>query len=661
MTAMYNSHFGFREAPFSATSDPRFFYTNPLYQEAYATLHYGITAKKGLVVITGEVGTGKTTLLRKLMRNLEATVHPVFIFNTLLNFAELLRLTLRDLGLARKEDNGLTMVEQLNAYLIGRLKEGHVVSLLIDESQNLTYEVLEGLRLLSNLETDKEKLLQIVLMGQPELEKKLDRPSLRQLKQRIAVHCQLAPLHRSEVGPYIDLRLRVAGYDGENLFDPDTIEQIALYSGGVPRLINIICDNTLLNAYGSTQKTVSIEMIHEVARDLQLKAPRDIVIDTNAPSPQLSPTFIEYAPNEVASDLALEPPRDAVISRNVPSPQVDPADTRQASKDVTDDFKLKSLRQIVIDTDVPAIQMSPTATAQAPLRAVQPRGLRSESCRRARVWIGRLIALVLVVLGTVFFQSRVPNLKNFLGTFFNHPKSFVGLETSSSRSRGAIDAPKTNENDLPATETPRQVPISFEKSQPLNQESLRSGTEQSQLEHRQIQRKGRETSLGTFEVVRSSLLRDTPRSDAEIIATLQPPMRVKVVSAVGSYLRVQSLDDAAIRGYVHREDAFFAQSENSNSPSISKQGYHRDRKTEALRTTRRERDPITFLPSPTLYRVARDTTLVTKEDGTRHAILKGTKVQVVGFTRENEAFVVSRRGNPDGFVPKANLEEVSLR
>jgi len=267
---MYNNYFGFPESPFNVTPDPRFFYTNPVYQEAFAALRYGIEAKKGFTVITGEVGTGKTTLLRKLMRNSGDTIHSVFIFNTLLSFPELLQLILHDLSLAPREPSKVTMIQELNDYLIKQLKQGHVVSVLVDEAQNLSDEALEGLRLLSNLETDQEKLLQIVLMGQPELKAKLDQPGLRQLKLRVAFQCQLAPLKDEETGPYIDFRLRVVGYTGKDLFQPDAVQQIAFYSQGIPRLINIICDNALLNAYAESKKTVSAHMIQEVGRDLRL-------------------------------------------------------------------------------------------------------------------------------------------------------------------------------------------------------------------------------------------------------------------------------------------------------------------------------------------------------------------------------------------------------
>src|SRR5215467_6030863 len=215
---MYNEYFGFRTDPFSATPDADLYYANAGNQEAFATLRYGITGKKGFAVITGEAGTGKTTLLHKLLRNLGPTVHSIFIFNTQINFDELLRLTLDDLGLPRPSDDRLTLFESLNQYLIERLKADHIVCLLIDEAQNLDAEALEGIRMLCNMETDKEKLLQIVLAGQPELENQLARRELRQLRQRVALQCRLAPLARSEVGAYIDFRLRAAGYEGDSLF-----------------------------------------------------------------------------------------------------------------------------------------------------------------------------------------------------------------------------------------------------------------------------------------------------------------------------------------------------------------------------------------------------------------------------------------------------------
>jgi general secretion pathway protein A len=271
---MYNSYFGFSVSPFSVTPDPSFFYTNPMYQEAYANLRYGIEAKKGFIVITGEVGTGKTTLLRKLMtHNQEGTIHTVFVFNTYLDFTELLQVIHYDLGLGVKEANKVTLLQELNEYLITQLKEAHIVSVLVDEAQNLSDEALEGLRLLSNLETDQEKLIQIVLIGQPELQSRLDRPALRQLKQRVALQCRLIPLNDKEVCRYIEFRLRAAGYNGKHLFYSDAYRQIAFYSNGIPRLVNIICDNALLCAFARSQKIVTADIINEAARDLRLESP----------------------------------------------------------------------------------------------------------------------------------------------------------------------------------------------------------------------------------------------------------------------------------------------------------------------------------------------------------------------------------------------------
>jgi type II secretory pathway predicted ATPase ExeA len=267
---MYQQYFGLRESPFSITPDPRFFYANSVYLEAYANLRYGIEAKKGFIAVTGEVGTGKTTLLRKLMLSLEKTIHTVLIFNTDVTFNELLRVILRDLGLSTEGKDRLSMVEQLNDYLIEQLEQSQVVCLLIDEVQSLSDESLEGLRLLSNLETDQHKLLQIVLMGQPEFQAKLEQPHLRQLKQRIAIRCEITRLNDDEIGSYINFRLRAAGCVTNDLFDPHAIDKIALYSKGIPRLINVICDNALLIAYASSQKNVSFKVIEEVARDLRL-------------------------------------------------------------------------------------------------------------------------------------------------------------------------------------------------------------------------------------------------------------------------------------------------------------------------------------------------------------------------------------------------------
>jgi type II secretory pathway predicted ATPase ExeA len=296
---MYNNHFGFRESPFSLTPNPDLFYANRVYHEAYANLRYATESKKGFVALTGEVGTGKTTLLRKLMRDLRHTTRFAFVFNTSLAFEELLQVILSDLGLPAQAKDKLAMLRELNEYLIEQLEKGYVVCLLIDEAQNLSDDSLEGLRLLSNFETNREKLLQIVLIGQPELKARLDRPALRQLKQRIAIHCEITPLKTEEVGPYITFRLRAAGYQGKHLFDAAAIHEIAVYSKGIPRLINVICDNALLMAFAASRKTVSVHLIREAARDLRL-----IAAQPNLPTAASGPSPREVRKHVFASESA---------------------------------------------------------------------------------------------------------------------------------------------------------------------------------------------------------------------------------------------------------------------------------------------------------------------------------------------------------------------
>jgi general secretion pathway protein A len=270
--AMFESHFGFRETPFGVTPDPRFFYSHPLYLEGLAALVHGIETKKGCMLVTGDMGTGKTILLRKLMCLLDARVHFVFVSNTHLTSYGLTEVMVESLGLSNKEKNRLEMIQDLNNYLIEQLKTGRTVVLLIDEAQKLSDEALEGLCELSNLETDREKLLQIVLVGQPELVTKLNKSSLRRIKQRIAIHHRLYSLQTtSEIDQYIRHRLQIAGYDGPEIFTKEGIEAIWHYSGGTPRLINILCDTALAIACMAARKKVSPYMLMRAAGNLLLE------------------------------------------------------------------------------------------------------------------------------------------------------------------------------------------------------------------------------------------------------------------------------------------------------------------------------------------------------------------------------------------------------
>jgi type II secretory pathway predicted ATPase ExeA len=268
---MYTEFFGFQDKPFSVTPDPRMFFENRTYDEAYANLLYGIRERKGFLLLTGEVGTGKTTILRRLMDELTPTVRLVFFYNTTLTFEELLTFICDELQLKVNGSGQLGKITALNKLLLDQLSKGSTAALFIDEAQNLRDEVFENLRLLSNLETAREKLVQIVLAGQPELEAKLGKIELRQLKQRIFSHSRLGSLNGDEVSTFIDYRLKASGYRGNDLFPRSTVREIARYSKGIPRVINIICDNALLIAYAESRKTVAAEVIREVAQDLRLE------------------------------------------------------------------------------------------------------------------------------------------------------------------------------------------------------------------------------------------------------------------------------------------------------------------------------------------------------------------------------------------------------
>lgn len=270
--ALFESHFGLREMPFGVTPDPRFFYEHPIYLEGLAALVHGIEAKKGFMLVTGEVGTGKTILLRKLMRHLEPRVQFVFVSNSHLTSYGLTELIVQNLGLSQKDKTRLEMIQDLNGYLTQQLSAGRVVALLIDEAQKLSDEALEGLCDLSNLETDEEKLLQIVLVGQPEVATKLNKSSLRRIKQRIALHHRLYSLQTpGEVDHYICHRLQIAGYQGPEIFNKEAVEATWQYSGGTPRLINILCDNALAMACAAAKRKVSPYMIMKAATALLLE------------------------------------------------------------------------------------------------------------------------------------------------------------------------------------------------------------------------------------------------------------------------------------------------------------------------------------------------------------------------------------------------------
>jgi general secretion pathway protein A len=265
---MYCEFYQLTERPFNVTPDPKFLYLNARYREAIASLNYGITQRKGFITLIGEAGTGKTTLLNKLLEDLDPKTKSVFIFNTNVTFEDILEYIFAEFDLPVHNGKKLYMLQRLNGFLLEELRGGGNVALLIDEAQDLEFSVLEDLRLLSNLETSKEKILQIVLSGQPELGQKLSNPVLRQLRQRIGINCRLLPLSRDEITEYIQYRLQAAGCPDLKLFSREAEEQIYHFSRGIPRLVNVVCDNALVIGYALGKKRVGADIITEAAADL---------------------------------------------------------------------------------------------------------------------------------------------------------------------------------------------------------------------------------------------------------------------------------------------------------------------------------------------------------------------------------------------------------
>ena len=246
---MYLQYYNLREPPFNITPDPRFLFFSSKHQEAFNHLLFGVRERKGFVELTGEVGAGKTTICRKLLEELGPRYKTALILNPCLTSYQLLKTIALELGLKARGIDRVAYLEALNAFILKEVNEGNDVVLIIDEAQNLSDELLEQVRLLSNLETDRQKLMQIILMGQPELRRMLQQPELRQLRQRITVRYHLQPLDLAETAGYINHRLSMAGANGTPRFDDGAIELIHKYSGGIPRLINAACDKTLLAGF----------------------------------------------------------------------------------------------------------------------------------------------------------------------------------------------------------------------------------------------------------------------------------------------------------------------------------------------------------------------------------------------------------------------------
>jgi general secretion pathway protein A len=283
---MYKSFFNLTRNPFELTPDPEFLFSTKRHNEALAALYYGVRRHKGFVVLTGEVGTGKTLLLRCLLQLFKQSkdVAYAYVFNSRLEPTEFLQYVLSDLGLTTRGKNKSELLLELGQFLISRSSKKQTTVLIVDEAHHLSADILEEVRLLTNLETTDDKLLQILLVGQPELDQKLDSVGLRQLKQRIALRAHLDPLDAEETQGYIDRRLQIAGANSQTgvLFPPATVSAVQRHSRGFPRLINTICENALVTAYAKQQHVVTPEMIHAIADDFRLDVVQQLPKENSA-------------------------------------------------------------------------------------------------------------------------------------------------------------------------------------------------------------------------------------------------------------------------------------------------------------------------------------------------------------------------------------------
>ncbi len=293
---MYTSFYNFTEKPFNLTPDPKFLYYTPSHREALASMIYGINERRGFVCITGEVGTGKTTLIYTLLNNLNEKVKTAFVYHTTATFEQLLGYILMDLNVKTTKEDKMILVQQLNDHMVHNIARDETLAIIIDEAQNLPVSVMEELRMLSNLETCKQKLIQILLVGQPELEAKLDSQELRQLKQRIGIRRTIKPLTPDESREYINHRLNMVGSTTGQVFTSDAVALICKHAQGIPRMINILCDNAFLIGYSLSKEKITGKIIGEVIRDLDGDTEKK-----PAPAPELTGTPLPPAEKESPS------------------------------------------------------------------------------------------------------------------------------------------------------------------------------------------------------------------------------------------------------------------------------------------------------------------------------------------------------------------------
>jgi general secretion pathway protein A len=546
---MYESFFGLREPPFNVTPDPQFFFANSCYNEAFATLRYGITGRKGFIVVTGEPGTGKTTLLKRLLSELDPHIHTAWIFHPHLGFPEVFRLVLSDLGLpTNPRADRLEMLGQFYDYLLAQFGKDHIVALLIDEAQDLSDNILEELRLLSNLEASGTKLLQIVLIGQPELESRLDHPSLRQLKQRIVLRSRIVPLANHEIGPYIDFRLATAGCAGRRIFAAGAVEQISQYSKGVPRIINVICDNALLIAYAKSQKSVTAEMVAETVADLRLEEHPPVILPWTEASP-VADDSVDLEEFEIETKESEN--REDIEEDSIPRPDVN----------------------LAIAANPPPVTSNPPPIVPNPTEA---RWLGLAAAVATLVWVLAVVEIFSYRAHEDYLSVVSEPIEKFKAVVAPIPEQIRNALMTRSRddeavrltSSETVSGADDERSYAPKSSTPQKtlaektVQTSTKPPEPTTKKNVEGSTTKPAVQpspgNNSGSRRNAESGPSRFKVVGNSFVREEPTAGSEIIATLRPGTEIKLMGKRGEYFRVGALSNGEnIRGYVHKEDAFF--------------------------------------------------------------------------------------------------------
>lgn len=365
---MYLNFFGLEREPFHITPDPEFLYLSPSHKEAFASVIYGVERRKGFVTLTGEVGTGKTTILRAYLKRIEqnTAMRPLYLFNSDLQYDELLRILGHELGVDADGLESAELLEKLHGALIEEFRQNRNVILLIDEAQNMPVETLERLRMLSNLETSKEKLLQIILVGQPELERKLRTPALRQLRQRIVMHGRLQPLTRQESLGYITHRLNQARAYTAEVFSPGALREIVKRARGNPRVLNILCDNALITAFGEERRPVPARIVRTVWCDIEGPPRRRWIPIAAVPLLALAVLALIFAYYGLPGTLALHG-----ISAQASAPRADVHTTISPESPAA---------PASIPDDPPAPQLTPHVEATVPPMAGPPTPAAPAAC-----------------------------------------------------------------------------------------------------------------------------------------------------------------------------------------------------------------------------------------------------------------------------------------